>query len=500
MKKIIIVGGGIAGLSAGIYAQKNGFESVIYERHAIVGGECTSWKRKGFLLDNCVHWLTGTNPDKEIYQVWKEVGVLGNGVEVIQHESFLQVEHGGQHINIWCDSERLRADMLALSPEDAEATNEFIDVLNTYKSVVLPSFKPKEQMSLLDVFRLLKKMKKLGPIHRKYSKLTIDSVAERFKHPLLRKLVTVYMPETYNAASLFYVFATFCDGNGALPRGGSQGMVDRMVALYEQLGGQIVVGKEVVRMNVNKDKVESITLKNGEVATADYIIAACDTDVLFNRLLNKGYMDKYFKEHYNNYDKHPLYSTLNCYIGVDGKMDDMPITVAFDCEPYKVCDKEHSGVVMKNFDYEPSFSPEGKSLIQTLLVQNEKDYDYWEALNKADRAAYKQEKRRVADDIVKRIEERYPHLRGKLEVLDVVTPLTYTHFCNAYKGAYMSFILSPKAKKTVQNGRVPGLKNLVLAGQWLQPPGGLPNAVVTGRFAVQRICKLLKQKFQADCL
>lgn len=31
MKKIVIIGGGIAGLSAGIFAQKNGFDSIIVE-------------------------------------------------------------------------------------------------------------------------------------------------------------------------------------------------------------------------------------------------------------------------------------------------------------------------------------------------------------------------------------------------------------------------------------------------------------------------------------
>ena len=59
-KKIIIIGGGIAGLTAGIYAQKHGFISEIYEKNPIAGGLCMSWKRKGFLIDGCIHWLTRT--------------------------------------------------------------------------------------------------------------------------------------------------------------------------------------------------------------------------------------------------------------------------------------------------------------------------------------------------------------------------------------------------------------------------------------------------------
>lgn len=38
MKKIIIIGGGVSGLTAGIYAQQAGFQSSIYERNALPGG------------------------------------------------------------------------------------------------------------------------------------------------------------------------------------------------------------------------------------------------------------------------------------------------------------------------------------------------------------------------------------------------------------------------------------------------------------------------------
>lgn len=46
-KKIIIIGGGIAGLTAGVYAQKAGFNTEIYEKNSITGGECTGWDQIG---------------------------------------------------------------------------------------------------------------------------------------------------------------------------------------------------------------------------------------------------------------------------------------------------------------------------------------------------------------------------------------------------------------------------------------------------------------------
>lgn len=38
MKKVIIIGGGISGLSSGIHAQLKGFESIVIEKHLIPGG------------------------------------------------------------------------------------------------------------------------------------------------------------------------------------------------------------------------------------------------------------------------------------------------------------------------------------------------------------------------------------------------------------------------------------------------------------------------------
>lgn len=49
--KIAIVGAGIAGLSAGIFARQSGFEVILYEAHTIPGGNATGWKWKGYFFE-----------------------------------------------------------------------------------------------------------------------------------------------------------------------------------------------------------------------------------------------------------------------------------------------------------------------------------------------------------------------------------------------------------------------------------------------------------------
>ncbi len=59
-KSIIIIGAGIAGLSAGCYGQMNGYQTPIFELHDLPGGLCTAWKRKGYTFDGCIHYLIGS--------------------------------------------------------------------------------------------------------------------------------------------------------------------------------------------------------------------------------------------------------------------------------------------------------------------------------------------------------------------------------------------------------------------------------------------------------
>lgn len=89
MKKIVIIGGGISGLSAGIYGQKAGFQSEIYEKNAVAGGQCMGWNRKVYHIDNCIHWLTGTKKGTGLRRVWEDLGALGDDINLVVPINFI---------------------------------------------------------------------------------------------------------------------------------------------------------------------------------------------------------------------------------------------------------------------------------------------------------------------------------------------------------------------------------------------------------------------------
>ena len=141
---------------------------------------------------------------------------------------------------------------------------------------------------------------------------------------------------------------------------------------------------------------------------------------------------------------------------------------------------------MRVYDYDETLFPIGKRVIQCNVLQNSKNYDYWFRL-KDNKKEYNQEKQRLAEELRLRVEKKYPQLEGKLIVLGTYSPVTFTTWCNAYKGGYMSFNPQKSYKSKYVKSTIKGINNLYLSSQWIQTGGGLPIAAASGKFAVDNM-------------
>ena len=204
-------------------------------------------------------------------------------------------------------------------------------------------------------------------------------------------------------------------------------------------------------------------------------------------MLKGKFSDKKLEARYKNPLTYPLQSSVLVSFGVDADLSSYPEGHLFETQGYRFENHQLTMLSIKHYCHEPSFAPSGKSVIIVYFLA---DYEWWKELhNDQGLAAYKVEKERLAQQILERIEQQYPELKGKIRNIDVTTPLTHERYCGAYKGSWMSFGITPKGKQLMHNGKIKGLKNLYMAGQWLIPSGGLPIAVITGKWAIQRICK-----------
>ena len=106
-KKVMIIGSGLAGMSAGYYLQCNGFDTEIFELHSSSGGLCTSWKRKNYLIDGCIHFLTGTSPKENTYQFWNDLLDMSS-VDFIYQDTHAVVEdESAQRVSLFKHVDKL---------------------------------------------------------------------------------------------------------------------------------------------------------------------------------------------------------------------------------------------------------------------------------------------------------------------------------------------------------------------------------------------------------
>ena len=493
-KTIVIIGAGVSGLSAGINALQQGFHAIILEKNPSVGGLCTGWYRQGHYIDGCIHWLTGTNPKRQLNQMWRNVGALDDDTKIIFLDRWGTFNYQGQEIIFYRDIKKAQEEWLKIAPEDKKEIKHFFKMIKDFISVELPLHVPADMMKPWELGKVGLKVLKVWPSYLKTMKMTCEQYAKRFKCPVIRWAIKNAQPGDGNLFSLLYSYATIADGNGGIPEGGSKPMVERMKNRFIELGGSIRTNVEVKHILTKKGKCIGVVCKDGTKYYSDYVVSALDPNYSMSHLLLKQYNLPKLDKRFYDMRKNPAPSCCLLTFEIDNA--NIPTPYSFETEPFYVAGRRISHLTVRNYNYDPkTYVKDGKTLMGVLVDQYSENYEYWNALYKSNHAAYEMRKRELADLVMSKIVKHFPELKSSIKCLDVSTPKTLNRYTNASRGSYMAFLLTTKNGMFRHNGTVPGLKNFYLSGQYMQAPGGLPLAMTSGMFTIQRICKKEKLSF-----
>lgn len=493
MKKVIIVGAGIAGLTAGIYALQSGFDVTIYESHTIPGGASTSWRRKGYLFEGGMHWLTGSSPKTPLHKLWREVGALDDHVKIYNRDPFSTFEDNGQQVCLYRDLEKLRQHFLELAPDDRKEIIKLCRDIKKFTRMKMPvldiknvKVKHKSAPSLSMLLGMLPALPRMSF----YAKQTAREFAQRFKSPLLQHLLEGIVGPENNASGTLFTIASLVSGDGGYPEGGSLGMANRMAKRFEALGGIIQYGKEVRKVTV-QNGVASGVIINGEHIPADAVIITQDTRVAIDNLFDAP-LHEPWAERMRESVKPMMITFIS--VGVEANLSDLSESLSFVTdEPLRCGDLSASIVSIYNYAGYKGYAPEGCTAITSGIMGD--SYDFWKACK--EKGTYETEKQKLAEAFIHILANKIPQTAGKIAVWDVATPLTYERYLHSYKGSWMS-IMEKGRKMESYPSKPESIKNVYFAGQRLLNPGGLPVAAETGRKAVQYLCRDSNMVFQGN--
>ena len=494
-KSIIIVGAGIAGLSAGCYARMNGFKTSILEMHNIPGGLCTAWERKGYTWDISMHMLTGSCSGP-FYKMWQELGVVQNR-EFYYRDSMVRIEsQDGKVLDFTTDRKKLEDQMLKLSPADAPLSRKFLNLVYGRNLMNAASLKPQELSNVLDSLKILPVILPLMGKFFKYGKQTVQDFADHFQDPFLSQAVRFFIDapgwpmENFPMTGLIGFMKSSVSEAGA-PLGGSQQVIYGIADLYRKLGGTIEFKCKVNEVIIENNHAVGVKLDDGTEKRADIIIWAGDGHTLIFDMLGGRYIDDEISKMYKNWI--PVKPIVHVMIGVNYDLSQEPNRMILELEkPVTIADEEFRWMSVIHHCFDPATAPAGKSAVEVWFATK---YEYWEKLSK-DRAAYLNEKKRIADFAITQLDKRWAGFASKVEVVDVPTPATYVRYTGNWKGSPDGWYVTADNMNSQRPVRsLPGLSGLYTIGQWTAPFTGTVIAALTGRQVVEVICRKEKKKF-----
>lgn len=492
---ILIIGAGIAGLSAGCYAQMNGYRSQIFELHYLPGGLCTSWRRGSYTFDGGVRLLSSTNPATPGSQLWQELGML-EGRPIHYFDEFSRYEGAdGRTFILYTDIDRLEAHMLELAPQDEDAIGEFADALRAFTRMNLPvDITPADPTESLEMGRSM--LPVLLPALR-WARVKVSDFAARFRDPLLREALPQFFQFSRPDFPMMLMLSSLAmmnDHEGGYPLGGSLQFSEDLARRYEALGGQIHYRARVTEIVLEGDRAVGVRLEDGAEVRGDTIIAACDGRTTLFDLLGGRYVDDTTRAYYNVLPT--TKSLIQVSLGVNRDFSAEPPSISFPLRtPVMLGNLPHDRLVLKHYSFDPTLAPAGKAV---LSLWTEADYNYWYQL-RFNPKQYQTAKEEIADRIIDILESRYPGLREQVEVVDVATPTTYERYTANWRGAFAGWAMTTR-KMSMMMGKgmrktLPGLDGFYMIGQWVEPGGNVELSASSGRDVIKDICKAQERPF-----
>ncbi|MBK8805758.1 MAG: NAD(P)/FAD-dependent oxidoreductase [Bacteroidales bacterium] len=489
-KKVTIIGGGVAGLSAGIYSAMNGFDTQIIEMHSIAGGQCTAWDRKNYRFDYCLHWLVGTSKGA-FHDIWKETNVINDETEIIDHEIHSQLfDKDRNEFIIYSNIDRWEKYLIEIAPEDVKTIQRMCKDMR--KSALLEPFAlPPELRSPLDYIRILPKMLPILNLVRKFARLTCIEYFDKlgFKSEKIKSaLYAMYGERNFSALAFIFMLGFFNQKNAGYIKGGSLPLAQRMVDKFEKLGGEILYKKRVEKIIVENNQAKGVVLTDGTQILSDYVISAADGSSTIFKMLEGKYISKKVDFAYKNWE---LFTPLvQVSFGINKIIKSKSPIIINTTKDLKIgMTVLKYGYSFMNYSYDTTMAPEGKT---TIVMRYESPWKLWEHLEGED---YKNEKKQIEKDAIQFLEMEYPGIAEFIEVTDVATPKTDVRYTGVKDGAYEGFLPARENMMKSLDMTLPKLKNFYMAGQWLFPGGGLPPSAQTGKWVVQLMCKKEKKMF-----
>ena len=470
----IVIGSGVGGLICANFLAEGGMKVLLLERHYMLGGFCSTFRRRGFVFDAATHFypLLG-NPTTITGKMLEQLGVETEWVKMDPVDQFHFPSM--PTFAVPADFDQYVAKLKEWFPEQVEAIDAyFAHLRQAYLHGLLYYFRgvDNDRARELEKFTISQKLDEFFDDARLKALLMADcahwgSLPER----------TSFLFDAMLRLSYFL-------GN-YYPVGGSQKFANDLAKALESRGGKVLRCAEVERILVENGQACGVRIRTISKRAperfefrANVVVSNADSIHTYQDLIPDA---AWRADHVDRLKSLvPTYPCFLVHLGLRG-MDPKKLQAA---EGYYWNSFDQGDVIRDVFKifvptrFEPKVAPPGCQIliVQKLVPVRFDEIEDWDA-----------HKARIENGIMKRLREILPGIDDHIVVKLSASAMTSYRYTHNFQGAMLGWEMSPQQLGAARLPTQTPIKNLHLVGHWTRPGGGITPVMVSAKQVADEI-------------
>jgi len=493
---VTVIGAGVGGLTAAALLGKAGYSVCVLEKEPHAGGYLAGFRRKHFRFDTAIHWLNQYMPGGMVCRVFD---ILGSDYPRAVPQQRIRRYKGDQFDwLLTSDPDKLKEEWIAAFPHEREGIERFFKAsrrlgkaFHNFGNI----FRSEETMTFTERMANKRRLLKFALPFIPYLRYTGEKGVKKGLNKFFRdeRLQRVFAADTELLSCMVPIGWAYYGDYQSPPRGGGQVIPEWLLHVIGHYRGEAFYRCNVTEILLEDGACAGVRLMHRgleHVIRSRYVVAACDVETLYDRMLPRHIISEKFRKKLCNA---VLYSSsvtvsvaLDCPAELLGFGEEL-VHLSSEAVPrgrHASGDPEQTEIsILAPSVRDKSLAPEGQGTLTLFMPAYMDAYNRWRTDNDAQGNpvrgdAYKQLKADVAEVLIRRVEERIaPGLRSHILFYDVATPVTLWRYTGNKNGTMMG---SKPGRENMQSKvahyRTP-VRNLLLSGHWAELGGGVPIAV-----------------------
>ena len=489
---VVVIGGGIGGLSAAIGLAARGARVTLLEQNATLGGKLNVWAQGGFEFDTGPHVLTMLWALEEVFTAAGRT--LADVLPLVRLDTVCRYHfEGGATLDAPGDPEQAAQAIARFAPGEEAGFRRFLDYARQVSDATTDPFLRQDFGASVRGIPSPTQWKQLGQfLALKPWRTLRDVVRENFRDPRLRQVFELYaLYSGSHPARASGIFATVADvqwRQGTFyVQGGLYQLAEALREAAMSVGVDLRTDTRVSEILVKAGRARGVATDRGERLFADAVVCNADCLHALTTLVPPSTRRTWTETRVGRIE--PSTSAFLLLLGVRGTYPQLAHHNSFlasdgEAEFASIFDDSQPaedptvGVACQSIT-DPSKAPPGHS---NLFVMTNPP-----ALS--ERFDWQTEAPRYRDRVLSKLERMgLTDLRDRIVVEQLWTPLDLQRRYGAYRGAIYGLSSNGWRQGFLRPPQVsPDVRGLYFVGGSTHPGGGVPLCALSGTNVAKKI-------------